>query len=64
MKALISPDEIVIDCNNSQGKRIAQVEQNDFEVASPLYWVDCPENCLADIWYYFEGQCVPLPTIE
>lgn len=36
MKALISPNEIV------EGKmRVVQVEEVSFEVASPLFWVDC-----------------------
>ena len=62
MKALISPTEIVIDCNGNIGKRIAQVEYLSFEVAPPLFWTDCPDECLADVWYYFEGQCISLPT--
>jgi hypothetical protein len=44
MKALISPDEQVYDINqNYIGQRIAQVEPNDkiFDVAPPLYWMDC-----------------------
>jgi hypothetical protein len=51
MKALISPDEII---NNNE--RVAQVEQNTsiFEVASPLYWIDCPEYVTANDYVYNE----------
>lgn len=62
MKALISPNEKVTDINGNVGKRIAQVEYVSFEVAPPLFWTDCQDECTADTWYYFEGQCVPLPT--
>lgn len=57
MKALISPNE-----NN----RIAQVEPNDaiFEVAEPLYWIDCPDNCEADTWTFDNGNFAPLPPVE
>lgn len=32
--------------------RIAEVAQTDFEVASPLFWVDCADNVLADQFWY------------
>jgi hypothetical protein len=39
-------------------ERIAQVEldNNVFEVALPLHWVDCPNDCLADLWYFKNNQ--------
>lgn len=45
MKALISPNE-----NN----RIAQVANDNevFEVSEPLYWIDCPADCVADLWRF------------
>lgn len=45
-------------------QRIAQVEQdnNIFDVAQPLYWVECPDECKADDWYYKDGQFQPKPT--
>ena len=55
MKALISPLE-----NN----RIAQVEQVEFEVAQPLHWVDCPDEVVADLWTYVDGQFVAPPEPE
>lgn len=34
--------------------RVAEVKPDDatFEVNSLLFWVDCPDNCMADTWYY------------
>lgn len=61
MKALISPNEQTIDCNGLIGQRVAQVEVFAFGVAEPLYWIDCPDNCQADQWYYIDGELKPLP---
>jgi len=38
--------------------RIAQVEPDDktFDVAEPLFWVDCPDNCVADDFFLKDGQ--------
>jgi len=47
MKALISPEEQV---NN--GYRVAQVEENSFEVAPPLFWVDCSNEVIQDQFWY------------
>lgn len=46
------------------GQRIAEVELNDktFEIAEPLFWVDCPDDCVADQWYYNDGACFPIPN--
>lgn len=56
MKALISPNE-----NN----RICQVQIQDFEVAEPLFWKICPDNCTTE-WIYidgvFEPPIIPIPT--
>jgi hypothetical protein len=48
MKALISPNE-----NN----RVAQVEAQIFEVAEPLFWVDCLDTVTPE-WTYVDGQFV------
>jgi hypothetical protein len=44
-------------------QRVAQVEPDDkvFEVHSSLIWVDCPDNCVEDQWYYKNGQVQPKP---
>lgn len=48
----------IFDC-----QRIAEVKPDDqvFEVAAPLYWTDCPEECLADEWYFKDNQCFIKP---
>lgn len=47
MKALISPNE---PCET--GYRVAEVSNNQFVVAPPLFWVDCADNILADQFWY------------
>lgn len=34
--------------------RVAQVEQDEnvFEVAAPLFWVSCQDDCVAGVFYY------------
>jgi len=36
----------------SNGQRVAEVKDATFEVASPLFWVDCSDSVVADEWYY------------
>jgi hypothetical protein len=64
MKALISPKELVALDDGGQGCRVAQVSENAFDVAPPLFWVDCPSECLADAWYFDAGDstCKSIPT--
>ena len=47
MKALISPNEVV-----STGYRVAEVCELSFEVALPLFWVDCPNGVTASEYFY------------
>jgi len=60
MKALISTIEPRLN-----GFRVAQVEPDDnvFEVPEALFWVDCPDNCVADQWFYSidTQMCEPIP---
>jgi hypothetical protein len=51
--------------------RVAEVEPDDkvFEVAAPLYWIDCPEDCTAEGWYFKDGlhkkpENAPIPESE
>jgi hypothetical protein len=44
------------------GERVAQVEAQSFEVAAPLFWIDCPDDCVADVWWYYNGTCEVMPT--
>lgn len=57
MKALISPNEPAYSYDRTLlGQRVAQVSDNEFPVAPPLFWADCPDDCAPDMWYYSEGQ--------
>lgn len=63
MRALISPNE-----PSEAGYRVAEVEPNDkvFEVAKPLFWVDCAEDVVADLFWYDPetGSIKPVPQPE
>lgn len=48
--------DVVKDCF-----RVADVKPQSFEVASPLFWVDCPDDCKADLWYYKDGVLAKRP---
>jgi hypothetical protein len=62
-KCLISPLE---PCES--GYRVAEVAESSFEVALPLFWVDCNDDIVADLyWYNPEDKSitlVPLPKQE
>jgi hypothetical protein len=76
-KALISPKESPIyyvsewDGNNpivlpiENSCRVAEVCDSEFPIAEPLFWFDCPDDCVQDEWYYNtqENECfkIPLP---
>lgn len=58
MKALISP---------MQDNLVVQVEENEFEIALPLYWVDCSDNISPYNFKYVNNEFVaytPPPIIE
>ena len=61
MKALISPNE-----PRETGYRVAEIEPQTFEVASPLFWVDCADDVVADqFWYDPADQTIkPMPEPE
>lgn len=69
MKALISPNET---CQT--GYRVAEVEPDKdvFEVAPPLFWVECDNDVVADrFWYDSEDNTIkpvpvpaPVPELE
>lgn len=52
MKALISPNEIITNTDGTTGYRVAEVQENGFEVTEPLFWVDCLDEIIADVYYY------------
>lgn len=43
--------------------RVAQVEDQTFEVALPLFWTPCDDNVVADQWYYntSDKEIYPVP---
>lgn len=51
----------IIDC-----QRVAEVVADDriFDVYHTLIWVDCPNDCVADAWYYKDNQCFIKPQDE
>jgi hypothetical protein len=49
MKALIDPN---------QEDLVIQVEQQDFEVANPFYWVDCDDTIVAFQFKYKNNSFV------
>jgi hypothetical protein len=58
MKALISPNELIYISENRYGQRIAEVvdDENIFDVAPPLFWIDCPQNCNERNFAYLDGK--------
>jgi hypothetical protein len=63
MKALISPKE-----SRETGYRVAEVEPDNkvFEVARPLFWVDCSDDVAADQFWYdpSDSAIKPIPQPE
>ena len=53
-KALISPNELRYgDEEKSQsGYRVAEISNAEFEVASPLFWIDVPDDTVENEKYY------------
>ncbi len=47
MKALVSPNEPVL-----AGFRVAEIAAAEFEVASPMFWIECPDDVKADEFWY------------
>ena len=47
MKALIAPNEI-----REEGYRVAEIHETGFEIALPLFWVDCDDSIVADQYWF------------
>lgn len=47
MKALICPNS-----SSDAGYRVAEVHAIGFDVAPPLFWVDCADDVMPDSFYY------------
>jgi hypothetical protein len=69
-KALIAPNEPVQLPGGKTGWRVAQVENDaskiPFEVAHPLFWVNCNDDVVADQFTYDAFTkaitAIPVPT--
>jgi hypothetical protein len=62
--ALVSPGEPVVPPEGPMGYRVAQVVpsvQDCFQVAFPLFWLECDDACVADQWFYLSDQIIPIP---
>lgn len=59
-KALISPIEERFDNDNNPGYRVAFVCDEEFDVAQPLFWIECADNVEQDKWVYVDGNLVEL----
>lgn len=64
MKALIAPNELVQLADGTTGQRVAEVNQNDFPVADPLFWVDCDNTVTADTHYWNGSAIVAKPVAQ
>jgi|688.fasta_scaffold784214_2 hypothetical protein len=54
-------DPVITEIPNSD--RVAEVAEAFFPVALPLFWVDCDDDVVADMWYYnnVTNQIVLIP---
>lgn len=60
--ALISPNESVYSYDGSfLGQRVADVKKTSFEIAPPLFWVECADDVVPDQFYYSDGNIISVP---
>lgn len=54
MQALIDPQASPVTKYLPNSQRVCQIEPdaNIFPLAEPLFWTSCPDNAVADEWYY------------
>ena len=57
MKALISPNEMILNPNTQAplGVRVCDIVDIEFEVAEPLFWVSCEPDVTGDTHFYDVG---------
>jgi hypothetical protein len=44
--------------------RVAEICDTEFEIAPPLFWVDCADDVVADEWYYDTATNEILPIVN
>lgn len=61
MKALISPLE-----QRETGYRVSDVHPSGFEIAQPMFWIDCSDDVVADLFWYDPSSKTlkPMPEPE
>jgi len=59
MFALISPNEKATNADGVVGMRVVEISTNPFEVAEPLFWVSCPDDCIPRLNVYVNNELVP-----
>jgi len=61
--ALISPNE-----PRETGYRIAEISNVSFDVATPLFWIECNDDIIADEYWYDpvnkSFEVMPQPEIQ
>jgi hypothetical protein len=63
MKALISPNELIYKYDGTVlGNRVAQVGAESFEIAPPLFWVECSNEVVVDQYYYANDEIILIPS--
>lgn len=55
-KALVSPNEIKRISETDTGYRVAQISDSEFEVASPLFWIDVADDTTTEKVYNPNNQ--------
>jgi hypothetical protein len=50
--ALISPEEKVYNNGSVVGFRVADIQTEKFDIAAPLFWVECTNN--VDVNHYYD----------
>ena len=57
------PEPIFTPIENSC--RVAQVSDQTFEIALPLFWTECADDVKADQWYYNlnDKEIYPIPNV-
>ena len=55
-KALVSPNEIRRISETETGYRIADVTDAEFDVASPMFWIDVPDDTTTEKVYNPSNQ--------
>lgn len=60
--ALVSPNEVAYSYDGTPlGARIAEVTTQSFDVASPLFWVECSDDVISDQFYWNGNDCIAIP---